>query len=536
MSDTPARPTRAWTVSAIAERLAALSGWRRRGTAFLAGGVATLALPPAGVLPALYLAFPVLVWMLGGARTNRAAFGTGWWFGFGWFTASLYWIGNALLVFSDRHAWLIPFAVLVLPAFLALYTGLAGLIARIGRNPLERALWLAAGWTAGEWLRGVLFTGFPWNLVGYAWMASDALMQGAAVVGAYGLSLMAVLSAALPAALVMNGRQVRLSAAAIAALVLVLPWVGGAARLAIAPPLGTADQPGIGMRIVQAGIPQRAKWRRDLRERHLGENLRLSVENRPDWVTHILWSENAATFFIEEEPAYRAAMARATPLGGLLITGAPRRVAEPFQIWNSVFAVDVHGAVVGHYDKAHLVPFGEYMPLRDYIPVEKVAHGAIDYSAGKGPTTLHLNGLPPFSPLVCYEAIFPGAVLDRADRPAWLFNLTNDAWYGATAGPHQHLAIARLRAVEEGMPLVRAANTGISAAFDPYGREVGRIGLERRGVLDFHLPEPLGTVPPFGRFGNLIPGALVVLLTVALTVLRTFSSCTGKENRKPPRP
>jgi apolipoprotein N-acyltransferase len=149
---------------------------------------------------------------------------------------------------------------------------------------------------------------------------------------------------------------------------------------------------------------------------------------------------------------------------------------------------------------------------------------------------LHLNGLPPFSPLVCYEAIFPGAVLDRADRPAWLFNLTNDAWYGATAGPHQHLAIARLRAVEEGMPLVRAANTGISAAFDPYGREVGRIGLERRGVLDFHLPEPLGTVPPFGRFGNLIPGALVVLLTVALTVLRTFSSCTGKENRKPPRP
>jgi apolipoprotein N-acyltransferase len=232
MSDTPARPTRAWTVSAIAERLAALSGWRRRGTAFLAGGVATLALPPAGVLPALYLAFPVLVWMLGGARTNRAAFGTGWWFGFGWFTASLYWIGNALLVFSDRHAWLIPFAVLVLPAFLALYTGRAGVIARIGRNPLERALWLAAGWTAGEWLRGVLFTGFPWNLVGYAWMTSDALMQGAAVVGAYGLSLMAVLSAALPAALVMNGRQVRLSAAAIAALVLVLPWVGGAARLA----------------------------------------------------------------------------------------------------------------------------------------------------------------------------------------------------------------------------------------------------------------------------------------------------------------
>jgi apolipoprotein N-acyltransferase len=536
MSDTPASAARALSISGIAERLSRLTGWRRYGAAFLLGVGATLALPPVYVLPVLYIAFPALVWLLGGVRGSRAAFAVGWWFGFGWFTVSLYWIGNALLVFSDRTAWLVPFAVLGLPAFLALYTGLAGMVARVGRTPLERALWLAAGWTAAEWLRGHLLTGFPWNLAGYAWMASEWLMQSAAAVGVYGLTLLCVLSAALPAAFSMRSRQVRLWAAAAAALLLAVPWAGGALRMAAAPAPKTAVQPGVGLRIVQAGISQRNKWRRDLRERHLGLNLRLSIENRPDWVTDIVWPENAATFFVEEEPAYRDAMARVTPLGGLLITGAPRRVADPLQIWNSVFAIDVHGDVVGHYDKAHLVPFGEYMPLRRYIPVEKVAHGAIDYSAGPGPATLHLDGVPPVSPLVCYEAIFPGAVVDRSDRPAWLLNLTNDAWYGKTAGPHQHLAISRLRAVEEGLPLVRAANTGISAAFDPYGREIGRIGLDRQGVLDFRLPKPVENITPYGRFGDAIPLTILALFFAALALLRTRTSCSANKNCKLPRP
>ncbi len=536
MSDSSASAARAWALPAVAERLAGLGGWRRRGTAFLLGAGATLALPPVYGLPVLYVAFPALVWILGGARSNRAAFATGWWFGFGWFATSLYWIGNALLVYGKHTAWMIPFAVIGLPGYLALFTGLAGMVARIGRTPLERALWLAVGWTAAEWLRGHLLTGFPWNLTGYAWTGSEWLRQSAAVVGAYGLTLLAVLSAVLPAALAMTDPRKRYGAVAAAALLLVVPWIGGAARMAAAPALGTAVQPRIGLRIVQAGIPQRDKWRRDMREQHLALNLRLSIENRPDWVTDILWPENAATFFIEDEPVYRDAMARVTPLGGLLITGAPRRVAEPLQIWNSVFAVDVHGNVVGHYDKSHLVPFGEYMPLRKYIPVDKIAQGAVDYSAGPGPATLHLNGLPPVSPLVCYEAIFPGAVVDRSDRPAWLLNLTNDAWYGTTAGPHQHLAISRLRAVEEGLPLVRAANTGISAAFDPYGREIGRIGLNRQGVLDFHLPKPVENIPPYGRFGDTIPLTVLGLILAVLSVLRLRASCGANENRELPRP
>ena len=536
MNEPSAPAVRAGTLAGIADRVGGLSGWRRRGLSFLLGAVGTLALPPADFLPILYLTFPLLVWMIGGAGNRRGAFWIGWWFGFGWFASSLYWIGNALLVYGERHAWLIPFAVLGLPAFLAIYTGLAGVIASIGRNHLERALWLAVGWAAFEWLRGHLFTGFPWNLIGYSWSGSAALLQSAAFVGVYGVSFAAVLSASLLAALSLGDRKTRVGAASAAALILVLPWLVGAVRLSGAPTLGAADETKVGMRIVQAAIPQQDKWRRDRRDPNFRLNLRLSIENRPEWVKDVIWPENSATFFVDEEPAYRAAMARVTPLGGLLITGAPRREGPPLRIWNSVFAVDVHGDVVGHYDKSHLVPFGEYTPFRGYLPLEKVAQGAVDYSAGHGPVTLRLDGLPPVSPLVCYEAIFPGAVVDRSDRPDWLLNLTNDAWYGVTAGPHQHLAITRVRAVEEGLPLVRAATTGISAVFDPYGREIGRIGLTRQGVLDFHLPRPIANPTPYGRFGDWIFAAILSLFTIGLGLVRMRRSCSVEENHKPARP
>jgi len=536
MSDVSAARPRVWQPAALAQRLSRLAGWRRYAVAFSTGVLAMLSLPPVYVLPVLYVAFPVLVWMLAGVSSRRAAFALGWWFGFGWFVVSLYWIGNALLIFGDRHAWMIPFAVLGLPAFLAIYTGLAGLVATLGRNHLERALWLSAGWVAAEWLRGHAFTGFPWNLVGYSWMGSDALMQAASVVGVYGLSLGAVVSASLPAVLAMPGRRLRYGAVAAAVLIPALSLAGGMWRLAGAPAPGDAVEPGIGIRIVQAGIPQREKWRRDLRGRNLATNLRLSVEKRPDWVTHIVWPENAATFFIEEEPGYRQAMARVTPPGGLLITGAPRRSGPPLEIWNSVFAVDSRGDVVGRYDKSHLVPFGEYVPLREYLPISKVTQGAVDYSAGDGPKTLHLPGIPPVSPLVCYEAIFPGGVVDETDRPAWMLNLTNDAWYGISAGPHQHLAISRLRAVEEGMPIVRAANTGISAVADSFGRELGRIGLDRQGVLDFRLPKSLPVATLYARYGDWLAGGVIALLAAGLLAFRMHSGCTGNRIHKPPRP
>jgi apolipoprotein N-acyltransferase len=506
--------------AAIAARLAALGGWRRWGLAFLCGVFVTLALPPAFFLPALYIAFPVFVWMLAGVTRRRSAFALGWWFAFGYFAAGLYWMGFAMLVHAARHAWLLPFASLGMPAFLALFGGLTAVVVVGGRTHLERGLRLAIAWSAAEWLRGHILTGLPWNLVGHAWAGPDGLAQSAAVFGIYGMSLFAVMSACLLAALADPGRRRMIGAVSVAGALLLLPWLGGAWRIAAAPPLGTDVQPNVGLRIVQAGVPQREKWRRDLRARNFNRHLDLSVRDRPAWVTHVIWPENAATFYVDERPELRQLIARALPPGGALITGAPRRARDPLRIWNAMFVVDSAAAVIGRYEKFHLVPFGEYVPFREWLPLDKIAYGAIDYSAGPGPRTLHIPGLPPVSPLICYEAIFPGAVIDDRDRPQWLLNLTNDGWYGHTAGPYQHLTLVRMRAIEEGLPLVRAANTGISAVFDSYGRTLARLGLAEKGVLDTRLSAPAASRTLYSRYGD----SLYFLCMVVVALVLVFAT------------
>ena len=233
----------------------------------------------------------------------------------------------------------------------------------------------------------------------------------------------------------------------------------------------------------------------------------------------MLWPEAAATFLIERDAARRAAIAAVAPKGGYVVTGALRAnpaPAPPAQIWNSIEAVDHDGAIRAGYDKAHLVPFGEYVPLRDVLPLKKITPGTIDLSAGPGPRTIALPGLPGFAPLVCYEAIFPGAVADPAARPSWILNVTNDAWYGRTSGPFQHFAIARTRAIEEGLPLVRVANNGVSGVVDPVGRIVARTGLDAIGYADIALPAA-GPRTLYGRAGDwmflllLIAGLLPML-------------------------
>jgi apolipoprotein N-acyltransferase len=498
-------------IQAIAKRAATLAGWNRYGSAFLLGAVATLALPPISLFPLLFFVFPPLVWLLNGAKRQRSAFAVGWWFGFGFFAFGLYWTSNALLVFAAKFAWLLPFTIAGLPAFLALFSAAATLIAWLLQGSLNRAIGLALAWVAGEWLRGHILTGFPWNLIGYAWADNKCLMQLAALVGIYGVSLAVILSACLPAALVDHRSPWRIAAVAIALPLLI--WIGGTLRLSNTPGIAYVD--GVGLRIVQSNIPQKEKWSSDYQERNLRQFLELSHKNRPNWVTHVIWPETAATFFPSTKPRLLRALSAIVPAGGLLITGAPRRIDKNQRVANAMFALNETGRIVAHYDKFHLVPFGEYVPFANMLPIEKITHGKRSFTPGPGVRTIALHGLPPFSPLICYEVIFSGNVADRAQRPAWLLNLTNDAWYGVSAGPHQHLAHARVRAIEEGLPLIRAAYSGISAVIDPYGHILKTHALNEPGVIDTRLPRAV-PAPPYTKLGDIPFGIILLLFGVIL--------------------
>ncbi|WP_225770404.1 apolipoprotein N-acyltransferase [Inquilinus sp. Marseille-Q2685] len=488
----------------IAARLMGLSRWRRFGTAIGLGVLASLSVPPLYAAPALWLAFPGLFWLLAGARGGWSAFLTGWAFGFGFFVPGLYWVSWALTVDLPRFFWMIPFALAGLPALLGIFTGLAGL----GFHGLRRAGWggplaLAAAWGLAEWLRGHVLTGFPWNLIGYTWVGWLPVLQGVSVIGIYGLSALTVAAATLPATLAGPRQGWAATAAGIALFLAIGAW--GAGRLS-----GDdgATVPGVTLRLVQPNISQADKWSGDKLVENFNKQLAMSTGPGIERVSAVIWSETAVPFTLSWEPEAQKALGAILPPSALALVGATRATpygTQPLQAWNSIYALDRSGTILATYDKAHLVPFGEYVPFHAFLKqfgIEKITAGSLDFSAGPGPRTIDLPGLPPVSPLICYEAIFPGAVLDPAGpRPGWLLNVTNDGWYGLTSGPHQHFAIARTRAVEEGLPLVRAANTGISGVVDAYGRVTGEIALGTAGILDTPLPAALPETP-YARWGE----------------------------------
>lgn len=492
------------------------------------GALTAAALPPFHFVPLLIVAFTGWQWLLDGTTSRRAAFWLGWWFGVGHFAAGLHWIAHSFLTDPERFGWMIPFALGGLSGGLALFTGLAALTAHTcsGRT-WARVVVLAAAWTLAEWLRGWTLTGFPWNLMATVWVVVPEMVQGASVVGAFGLSFATVFMAASPAVLgdPVAGRR-RWGPPAAAVLLLFGLWGWGAARLDAAGPAGERAVAGVMLRLVQPNIDQTLKWVPSLRPRHVADQMALSTarpeepgDSRPIDPTHVIWSETALPFYLEETANLRRVLAKAVPDGGILVTGARRRRVEggrTVRLRNSLLAVDPHGDIVAVYDKHHLVPFGEYVPFKGLPGVSKIVEGAIDYSPGPGPRTLSLPGLPPVSPLICYEVIFPGRVVDPATRPRWLLNLTNDAWFGLSPGPYQHFAAARLRAVEEGIPLVRVANTGISGVVGPYGRVVTHLGLGQRGAVDSVLPDPLAESPPFAGTGP-APSVMVAVLILVLS-------------------
>jgi len=519
-------------------------GWRRALMAFLAGAASVLALAPINLWPILFLTFPPLVWLLDGSASTRwggagSAFVVGWWFGFGYFVAGLHWIGAAFLVDAETFGWLLPFAVTLLPAGLAVFAGAGLAVARLLWAPGRfRILTLAAALSGAEWLRGHLFTGFPWNTFGYALTTPLPLAESVAVFGIWGLTFVAIAVFASPAVMADEAGETRwpLMPVVLAGCTLAALATYGAVRLARHP---TESVDGVHLRIMQPNIPQDDRFnyaaKQQIMSRYVvlssgiggpGAGGRASAGGLRD-ITHLIWPESAFPFFLTREPDALAAIADLLPPNTTLITGAATRI-EPvpgrsgLHAYNSVYAIDHTGTILASYDKLHLVPFGEYLPFQDSLErfgLTQLTQVQGGFVAGERRRKLAIPGAPEMLPLICYEVIFPGEAVPKGERPGWLLNLTNDAWFGISIGPYQHFQQARVRAIEEGLPLIRAANSGISAVIDPFGRVVGALPLGHEGLLDSALPRA-AAITIYARIGDILFFVVISATILAGTIVR----------------
>jgi len=480
--------------------------------AFLAGLVSALGFAPLGWWQLTLAAFAVLAWLVETAPGLRAALARGWWFGVGQFALGLNWIATAFTYQSAMPAWLGWVAVVLLALYLAVFPAMAaGLAWRWHKgHRLVLVLLLAAAWIVTEWLRATLFTGFAWNPVGVALLPTSASWL-AAWIGTYGLSGVAVLAGG--AFCLAFGTRFEKQAAG--ALVLAIAGLSVAAWAVHPGPLGGE---GARLRIVQPNIRQEDRWTADKEERNFYRYLRMTgAPTREPRL--ILWPEAAVPYNLHDGEAPRTIAAALGPRD-LLLTGGIEPATPPpgvaFAEYNSLYVMDPGGRILGRYDKAHLVPYGEYLPMRPLlsaIGLSRLAPGAGDILAGPAARTLDLPGFGRAGIQICYEIIFSGQVVDAANRPDFIFNPSNDAWFGAW-GPPQHLAQARLRAIEEGLPVLRATPTGISALVDAGGYVLHSLPLGAQGVIDARLP-PAVAPTLFARFGNLLPFAFMLLLVAA---------------------
>ncbi|WP_084863771.1 apolipoprotein N-acyltransferase [Salibaculum halophilum] len=480
----------------------------RMGLACMAGGLTVLTLPPFSWLVAVPVALSAIFLLLRNLSALHA-FLVGWAFGLGQFGFGISWIAESFYVDAERFGALAIPAVAGLSAGLAVFPAMAAALfavfaQRRSLGGIAASLLLATCWVAAEWLRGHLLTGFPWNLAAYALVDHAALRQPAAWVGSYGLSFLTVLIGVMPGAGFSAAPPQRLTILALCAVATIGLWGAGTLRLGTETP-----SPGVDLRIVQGNVPQREKWAPGNRDATLQRYLDLS--SRPGNVDLLLWPETAFPGFLDEDAPARARIAVALPEGTRLLTGVPDRVERDggTSYFNTVQAYDNRGEILTGYAKHHLVPFGEYVPLRDWLPIERLTEGLGDFTPGPGPRTLAIPGAPLIAVAICYEIIFPGHVVDGLFRPDWIFNATNDAWFGTSIGPEQHLAAARMRAVEEGLPVVRAANTGISAVIDADGDIVARLDTGETGTIDAGLPGARAPTP-YARFGDWTLLVLVV--------------------------
>ncbi len=513
------------SLARIGDFVRSLIGWRARLFAFAAGAVSALGFAPFGIFPLLLLGYAALVVLIDGAHARpKPVRNTAWivWaFAFGQFLIGLHWVGYAFLVDASAHEWQIPFVALLFPGGMALVftTPPLALAAKFWRPDASRIFVFTIAYTIAEWIRGHALTGFPWNLAAYGWGASLAVMQSAALIGAYGLTLATVLFGASLAELFGSQFTWKLPAAMTA--IFITMFAAGELRLST---VKSGTVAGVRLRIVQPNIAQSDKYRPALVEENWNRLLSLSNTPAKQRPTHIIWPEAAPPFILTRSAYALDQIAALTGRDRVLMTGALRalRHGDHLDYYNSFYVFGHGGEMLNVYDKFHLVPFGEYLPLENLlkkIGLTKVVGIEGSFATGDGPHTLDIPGAPRAGPLICYEILFPGDVVG-ATRPSWFVNVTDDSWFGPWAGPMQHLLVARMRAIEEGIPVVRAANTGISVVVDPLGRVRTSLGLNRAGALDADLPSSIEETP-YAHDGWYSFFLLLIGCIVAATLART---------------
>ena len=491
------------------------------GLCLLAGALASLSMAPTSLSFTLFIGLPVLYFAQYYARTKRTAFCAGWFFGFGYFVLSLSWIANALLVEDNPYAWAWPLAVAGLPAALAFFPAFACLTAKKFMRLDHISGWLgfAASLAVFEWLRGHLFTGFPWNLFGYTWAEMLPMIQILRLSDVYLLTLLTIIWAMTPALPILSKPSHRLIAVTVSFVTILGTYVYGVASIKPS----EADQSNHFVRVVQPNIPQHEKWERGKMLANFEKHLQLTAQQPvPQGPTIVVWPETAMSFrFKENEQSFQMLVDALgqLPQGSSLLAGYLRHDQSSGQYFNSLIEIDQAGNITNTYDKHHLVPFGEYIPFQKWIPLKPIVQFQ-GFGRGDGPATQISQQGVKYSPLVCYEILFPGRVASETTQPELLINVTNDGWYGDSAGPYQHFIKATYRAVETGAPVVRAANTGISGIIDPFGRTIDSRGLFTENIIDAKIPMVTNTK----ALSPILQHSLFIIVSLFLLGLALLSS------------
>lgn len=476
--------------------------------AVLLGFVLALGQAPVSLPIGVFTSIPILGYCAYRANTKKQAFAIGWYAGLGYFGLSMLWLVEPFFVEPEKHAIFAPFALLAMSGGLALFWGGAFAFSKQFNTGLGRyIIGLAVAWAAAEYLRSVLFTGFPWGLIGYTWIKTP-IAQWASIIGPFGLNFITFFGGLL----LLSMPRKRFAGLVLTTLFFGFFLATGAWHT---PNPRDEQQVNIRVRLIQPNAPQHQKWQPEWIKVFFRRGLELTASPAPQPIDLVIWPETSVPFALENNAGDLEILSDAAGPNAHIIAGIRRFEGE--KLYNSMVHLDPKGGLVAVYDKSHLVPFGEYVPFSQYLSglgLRGMAANLQGFSSGAGPEVISAFGLPSYLAMICYEAIFPSFARTDTNRPEFLMHITNDAWFGDTIGPYQHLVQVQFRAIEQGLPAARAANTGISAVIDPYGRIIGSLNLNKAGYLDANLPVPLDATI-YARLGNL--PFLIVLFILGLT-------------------